>query len=96
MSLFTNFFSKCPDVCRIRLSEGFNFAASGEGIINMVIELPMKVKSSRTNCSPKVILCDPDLVLCLQGTSGDVDRESHSCIVQYILFPPHSTSTKDR
>ncbi|XP_042078063.1 KICSTOR complex protein SZT2 isoform X8 [Haplochromis burtoni] len=55
----------------IRLSEGFNFAASGEGIINLVIELPMK------------------------GTSGDVDRESHSCIVQYILFPPHSTSTKD-
>ncbi|KAE8293858.1 KICSTOR complex protein SZT2 [Larimichthys crocea] len=55
----------------IRLSEGFHFAASGEGIVNMVIELPMK------------------------GMSGDTDRESHSCIVQYILFPPHSTSTKD-
>ncbi|XP_034386743.1 KICSTOR complex protein SZT2 isoform X2 [Cyclopterus lumpus] len=55
----------------IRISEGFHFAASGEGIVNMVIELPMK------------------------GVSGDTDRESHSCIVQYILFPPHSTSTKD-
>lgn len=55
----------------IRLSEGFHFAASGEGIVNMVIELPMK------------------------GMSVDMDRESHSCIVQYILFPPHSTSTKD-
>ncbi|KAM3876225.1 KICSTOR complex protein SZT2 [Diretmus argenteus] len=55
----------------IRLSEGFHFAASGEGIVNMVIELPMK------------------------GMSVDIDRESHSCIVQYILFPPHSTSTKD-
>ncbi|XP_029987667.1 KICSTOR complex protein SZT2 isoform X2 [Sphaeramia orbicularis] len=55
----------------IRLSEGFHFAASGDGIVNMVIELPMK------------------------GMSGDTDRESHSCIVQYILFPPHSTSTKD-
>ncbi|XP_068449279.1 KICSTOR complex protein SZT2 isoform X2 [Clinocottus analis] len=55
----------------IRISEGFHFAASGEGIVNMVIELPMK------------------------GESGDTDRESHSCIVQYILFPPHSTSTKD-
>ncbi|XP_070687668.1 KICSTOR complex protein SZT2 [Pempheris klunzingeri] len=54
----------------IRISEGFHFAASGEGIVNMVIELPMK------------------------GISGDTDRESHSCIVQYILFPPHST-TKD-
>ncbi|XP_010780650.1 protein SZT2, partial [Notothenia coriiceps] len=55
----------------IRISEGFHFAASGEGIVNMVIELPMK------------------------GISGETDRESHSCIVQYIMFPPHSTSTKD-
>ncbi|XP_023249147.1 KICSTOR complex protein SZT2 [Seriola lalandi dorsalis] len=55
----------------IRISEGFHFAASGEGIVNMVIELPMR------------------------GMSEDTDRESHSCIVQYILFPPHSTSTKD-
>ncbi|MED6245812.1 hypothetical protein ATANTOWER_008559, partial [Ataeniobius toweri] len=55
----------------IRLAEGFHFAASGEGIINMVIELPMKIISS------------------------DTDQESHSCIVQYILFPPHSTSSKD-
>ncbi|XP_054479500.1 KICSTOR complex protein SZT2 [Anoplopoma fimbria] len=55
----------------IRTSEGFHFAASGEGIVNMVIELPMK------------------------GVSGETDRENHSCIIQYILFPPHSTSTKD-
>ncbi|XP_061593384.1 KICSTOR complex protein SZT2 isoform X2 [Cololabis saira] len=55
----------------IRVSEGFHFAASGDGIINMVMELPVK------------------------GMSGDTDRERHSCIVQYILFPPHSTSTKD-
>ncbi|XP_053286297.1 KICSTOR complex protein SZT2 isoform X1 [Pleuronectes platessa] len=55
----------------IRISEGFHFAASGEGIVNMVIELPMK------------------------GMSGDMNKESHSCIVQYILFPPHSASTKD-
>ncbi|XP_041861304.1 KICSTOR complex protein SZT2 isoform X2 [Melanotaenia boesemani] len=55
----------------IHISEGFHFASSGEGIINMVIELPMK------------------------GMSSDTERESHSCLVQYILFPPHSTSTKD-
>ncbi|XP_075997679.1 KICSTOR complex protein SZT2 isoform X4 [Genypterus blacodes] len=55
----------------IRLSEGFHFATSGDGIVNMVIELPMK------------------------GISVDMDGECHSCIVQYILFPPHSTSTKD-
>ncbi|KPP69523.1 hypothetical protein Z043_111717, partial [Scleropages formosus] len=55
----------------IRLSEGFHFAASGEGIVNMVTELSMK------------------------GMQTTTDRESYSCIVQYILFPPHSTSTKD-
>uniref|UniRef100_A0A3P8U7F2 SZT2 subunit of KICSTOR complex n=1 Tax=Amphiprion percula TaxID=161767 RepID=A0A3P8U7F2_AMPPE len=35
------------------------------------------------------------MVIELPGMPGDMDRESHSCIVQYILFPPHSTSTKD-
>ncbi|KAI4886625.1 hypothetical protein NFI96_012743, partial [Prochilodus magdalenae] len=60
----------------IRLSEGFHFAASGEGIVNMVIELPMAVKT------PK-------------GIVAPLDTEHHTCIVQYILFPPHSTSTKD-
>ncbi|CAN9500871.1 unnamed protein product [Ophioblennius macclurei] len=55
----------------IRLSEGFHFAASAEGIINMVMELPMK------------------------GLLTDSNQEHHLCTVQYILFPPHSTSTKD-
>uniref|UniRef100_A0A673XBR0 SZT2 subunit of KICSTOR complex n=1 Tax=Salmo trutta TaxID=8032 RepID=A0A673XBR0_SALTR len=31
----------------------------------------------------------------MKGMPEAVDRESHTCIVQYILFPPHSTSTKD-
>ncbi|XP_028589593.2 KICSTOR complex protein SZT2 isoform X5 [Podarcis muralis] len=56
----------------VRLSEGFHFASSGDGIISMVLELPMKSDSSRESGS-----------------------EKHSCIVQYVLFPPHSTSTKD-
>ncbi|XP_036427345.1 KICSTOR complex protein SZT2 isoform X5 [Colossoma macropomum] len=60
----------------IRLSEGFHFAASGEGIVNMVIELPMAVKT------PK-------------GIPAVLDTDHHTCIVQYILFPPHATSTKD-
>ncbi|KAM9483302.1 KICSTOR complex protein SZT2 isoform 12-T12 [Clarias gariepinus] len=63
-------------LAEIRLSEGFHFAASGEGIVNMVMELPMAVKT------PK-------------GTAASQDAQHHTCIVQYILFPPHSTSTKD-
>uniref|UniRef100_A0A8U7MAB0 SZT2 subunit of KICSTOR complex n=1 Tax=Corvus moneduloides TaxID=1196302 RepID=A0A8U7MAB0_CORMO len=55
----------------VRLSEGFHFASSGDGIINMVLELPIQV------------------------SLGSVLLEKHTCVVQYILFPPHSTSTKD-
>ncbi|MBV97215.1 Protein SZT2, partial [Eschrichtius robustus] len=57
----------------VRLSEGFHFACSGEGIINMVLELPIQ------NEPP--------------GQAAVEER--HTCVVQYILFPPHSTSTKD-
>ncbi|XP_054428060.1 KICSTOR complex protein SZT2 [Pteronotus mesoamericanus] len=57
----------------VRLSEGFHFACSGEGIINMVLELPIQ------NEPP--------------GQAAMEER--HTCVVQYILFPPHSTSTKD-
>nr|DBA17764.1 TPA: hypothetical protein GDO54_016088 [Pyxicephalus adspersus] len=56
----------------IRLSEGFHFASSGEGIINMVLEVPIQSD-------------------CIEEDS----IEKHSCIIQYILFPPHVTSTKD-
>ncbi|XP_069498529.1 KICSTOR complex protein SZT2 isoform X3 [Ambystoma mexicanum] len=54
----------------IRLSEGFRFASSGEGVVSMVLELPVQSDSQN-------------------------ETEKHSCIVQYILFPPHATSTKD-
>lgn len=105
------------DVCRIRQYEGFHFAASGEGIVSMVMELPMKVRktASPVLCAPSGTYCQClysslssvlrshmyDLVSATfnvlpQGIGGDTDRESHSCIVQYILFPPHTTSTKDR
>uniref|UniRef100_A0A8C6RFW5 SZT2 subunit of KICSTOR complex n=1 Tax=Nannospalax galili TaxID=1026970 RepID=A0A8C6RFW5_NANGA len=57
----------------VRLSEGFHFACSGEGIINMVLELPVQNEPLG------------------QATA----EEKHTCVVQYILFPPHSTSTKD-
>ncbi|XP_016075639.1 PREDICTED: protein SZT2 isoform X2 [Miniopterus natalensis] len=57
----------------VRLSEGFHFACSGEGIINMVLELPIQ------HAPP--------------GQAAVEER--HTCVVQYVLFPPHATSTKD-
>lgn len=37
---------------RVRLSEGFHFACSGEGIINMVLELPIQVCAIPHDTSP--------------------------------------------
>ncbi|XP_012282231.1 KICSTOR complex protein SZT2 isoform X2 [Orussus abietinus] len=51
-------------ITKIRLAEGFNFAYSAAGIINMVLEVQM------------------------QGLGSDTP--SHPCIIQYILFPPHT------
>ena len=45
----------CVCVCRIRLSEGFHFAASGEGIVNMVIELPMKVREISGSATSRTV-----------------------------------------
>lgn len=49
--------SDCHSVTRVRLSEGFHFASSGDGIINMVLELPIQV-SLGTVCerSPSLLL----------------------------------------
>uniref|UniRef100_A0A3B4AZE0 Uncharacterized protein n=1 Tax=Periophthalmus magnuspinnatus TaxID=409849 RepID=A0A3B4AZE0_9GOBI len=35
------------------------------------------------------------VTVCFQSFSSETDTESPSCIVQYIMFPPHSISTKD-
>uniref|UniRef100_A0A8C5Q215 SZT2 subunit of KICSTOR complex n=1 Tax=Leptobrachium leishanense TaxID=445787 RepID=A0A8C5Q215_9ANUR len=56
----------------IRLSEGFHFASSGDGIINMVLEVPVQSEPP---------------------SEGSIEK--HSCIIQYILFPPNVSSTKD-
>lgn len=74
--------------------------------MNMVLELPMRVKEDRrlsllSHLWPLAVATAVTGVMllrvCFQGMPGvDADRESHSCMVQYILFPPHSASMKDR
>lgn len=49
LKIFNYFFYSCwmfiPCIfCRIRLQEGFHFASSNSGIINMVLETDMKVR----------------------------------------------------
>nr|XP_033772051.1 KICSTOR complex protein SZT2 isoform X2 [Geotrypetes seraphini] len=74
----------------IRLSEGFHFASSAEGIVNMVLELPIQDEvSSSQQMDPVREFHSYIASMCENRT------EKHSCIVQYILFPPHATSTKD-
>uniref|UniRef100_A0A0C9R6N5 Szt2 protein n=1 Tax=Fopius arisanus TaxID=64838 RepID=A0A0C9R6N5_9HYME len=52
-------------ITKMRLNEGFNFAYSAAGVINMVLEVEML---------------------------GAMD-EYHPCVIQYIIFPPHTISS---
>ncbi|XP_043281050.1 KICSTOR complex protein SZT2-like isoform X2 [Venturia canescens] len=58
-------------ITKMRLAEGFSFAYSSAGIINMVMEIQMR---------------------------GTTDNCSHTCTIQYVLFPPHviTNPTLDR
>ncbi|KAG1670336.1 KICSTOR complex protein SZT2 [Nymphon striatum] len=55
-------------IIKMRLQEGFNFAYSSGGIINMVLELEMVSEG----------------------------HEKSHCLLQYVIFPPHSTTSSFR
>lgn len=73
-------------LCRIRLSEGFHFAASGEGIVNMVMELPMAVKTSKVLLKSHKHITKTDAVFwgssrihpCIRPSVHVPVRDSHS------------------
>ncbi|XP_077498941.1 KICSTOR complex protein SZT2-like isoform X2 [Amblyomma americanum] len=58
-------------LAKMRLEEGFHFAHSSSGILNMALEIEMK----------NTVMTD----------SGDASLLP--CVVQYMLFPPHSNTT---
>ncbi|XP_059469171.1 KICSTOR complex protein SZT2-like [Neocloeon triangulifer] len=53
-------------ITKTRLQEGFTFAHSTAGIINMLLEVTMQA-----------------------------GFDTHPCVVQYVLFPPHQVTNKD-
>lgn len=65
-------------ITKMRLQEGFNFAHSTAGIINLVLEVQMKAVK--------------------EGSSFQNDEDSgiFPCVIQYVLFPPHTTSSSAR
>ncbi|XP_049806805.1 KICSTOR complex protein SZT2-like [Schistocerca nitens] len=64
-------------ITKMRLQEGFTFAHSSAGIINMVLEVEMKLPSIKDK--------DEDDEDCIQP-----------CVIQYVLFPPHTTSMSNK
>ncbi|KAL8610619.1 hypothetical protein ACOMHN_006338 [Nucella lapillus] len=65
---------------KLRLQEGFHFASANSGVCNMVVEVDM-MDSNFAPASPCV--------------GGLFDDEHQTCVVQYILFPPHSKTSRD-
>ncbi|KAL0272956.1 UNVERIFIED_CONTAM: hypothetical protein PYX00_005747 [Menopon gallinae] len=58
-------------ITKMRLQEGFSFAHSQAGIVNMLLEVQM------------------------QG-NPELGEEVSKCVLQYVLFPPHSKPDEDR
>ncbi|KAL1484259.1 hypothetical protein MTO96_032675, partial [Rhipicephalus appendiculatus] len=58
-------------LAKMRLEEGFHFAHSSSGILNMALEIEMKNTV----------------------TGGSSEASLLPCVVQYMLFPPHSNTT---
>ncbi|CAI9736159.1 Hypothetical predicted protein [Octopus vulgaris] len=73
-------------LAKIRTQEGFHFALTTIGIVNMVLEVEMKSDNSFIKRTPRL------------GYEGeDENDESHTsstCVVQYILFPPNAKNTR--
>lgn len=65
---------------KIRLQEGFHFAAANSGICNMVLEVDMMDK----HFTPAV-----------DSKQEESDDEHQTCVIQYIVFPPHSKTSRD-
>jgi hypothetical protein len=66
-NLFMGFSTNISALFRMRLQEGFSFAHSTSGIINMLLEVTMQA-----------------------------GYDTHPCVVQYVLFPPHQATTKEK
>ncbi|KAI0211904.1 KICSTOR complex protein SZT2 [Lamellibrachia satsuma] len=66
------------NLTKIRLQEGFRFSHASSGIVDMVLEVDMKLP-----CVPT------------ESESTDTEEELHPCIVQYVIFPPHTATTKE-
>ncbi|XP_041357997.1 KICSTOR complex protein SZT2-like isoform X2 [Gigantopelta aegis] len=65
-------------LAKIRLQEGFHFAITKSGIVNMVLEVDMM---------------DPGVVEDAESDSRD-NAEKKTCVIQYIIFPPYNKTSR--
>ncbi|XP_014668477.1 PREDICTED: protein SZT2-like [Priapulus caudatus] len=77
---------------KVRLQEGFHFAYSNSGVVNMVLEVQMK----STGLADKTPVGSPVRKEASEKTEEEpADDDTFSCVVQYILFPPHTALTRE-
>ncbi|KDR22159.1 hypothetical protein L798_02722 [Zootermopsis nevadensis] len=77
-------------ITKMRLQEGFSFAHSTAGIINMVLEVQMKGEA----CCGASHLEDIG-----NGNRNEDEKWKDSlrpCVIQYVMFPPHTTSSNSK
>ena len=84
-------------ITKMRLQEGFSFAHSASGILTFLLEVEMEVKIRNLK---KYLNMYYDSITnqgrnCQLLPSSDEDSleqpKNCACVVQYVLFPPHTT-----
>lgn len=85
---------------RIRLLAGFHFAHSHSGIVNMVLEVYMMASDFYCKLIYNFKLTNSSCQVCFfiflqqddSAAGNDKDFERFPCMIQYVIFPPHSTT----
>lgn len=79
-------------IAKIRIQEGFHFALTTIGIVNLVLEIDMKSDNSFgvDSFSGTQEMKDKDT----ENNNLTEDLTSSTCVVQYILFPPSVKNTR--
>ena len=73
-------------VVRMRLQEGFHFAQTMRGVVNLMLEVDVKRPEDCSEPSP------PEVA---GAQAEEYASDVSPCVVQYVIFPPHTTTSRE-
>ena len=80
----------------MRLQEGFHFAQTLCGVVNLMIEVDVKRPD---DCSeptpPETNPSDDSAGAHIEDGCSEKTSDVSPCVVQYVMFPPHTTTSRE-